>query len=287
MQTFLAVADRASVRRAAAYLHVTEAAVSAAVAQLERQLGARLITRSGRGIALTDAGRVYADYCRTILGLMQEAQAAVRRAETGRLRIGVVATAAEYVVLAPLASFRQRYPDVELSLSIHPRDLLFAELRHHEADLVIAGRPPQGTGLIIRASRPNQLVVVGAPDADPHTATWLLRGPGSGTRDATVALLDRLQTAPPTLTLGTHGAVLAAARAGLGVTLVHRDAITDDLAAGRLVPIPMPDTPMDRPWHAVTTVTPPPAVVLFLSHLTDPDQVGAAAFTPATGVSPR
>ncbi|WP_245721242.1 LysR family transcriptional regulator [Nocardia pseudovaccinii] len=281
METFLAVARQGSIRRAATQLHITEAAVSAAVAHIEKQLGAKLIAKAGRGIALTEAGRIYSEYCRTILGLMKEANAAVRRAETGKLRIGVVATAGEYVLLGPLASFRNRYPDIELSLSVHPRDVLFLELHHHETDLVIAGRPPRDTGLVIRARRPSQLVVVGAPDCpDPLHSTWLLRGRGSGTRDATLSLIDRLEISPPTLTLGSHGAVLAAAREGLGVTLIHTDALAQDLESGLLQVLPVDGTPMDRPWHAVTTRTPTPTTRLFLAHILDPAEVGPHAFDP-------
>ncbi|WP_330230898.1 LysR family transcriptional regulator [Nocardia sp. NBC_00508] len=280
METFLAVARQGSIRRAAAQLHITEAAVSAAVAHIEKQLGAKLVAKSGRGIALTEAGRIYAEYCRGILGLMQEAQAAVRRAETGRLRIGVVATAGEYVLLRPLASFRRRFPDIELSLSVHPRDVLFLELQHHETDLVIAGRPPRDTGLVVRARRPSGLVVVGRPELDPLHTTWLLRGRGSGTREATLGLLDQLRIQPPTLTLGSHGAVLAAAREGLGVTLIHSDAISQDLENGVLRILPVDGTPLDRPWHAITTRTPTPTTRLFLTHLLDPAEVGTDAFHP-------
>lgn len=282
METFLVVARLGSIRRAAAQLHITEAAVSAAVAYIEKQLGAKLIAKSGRGITLTDSGRIYAEYCRSILGLMQEAQAAVRQAETGRLRIGVVATAGEYVLLRPLVSFRNRYPAIELSLSIQPRDLLFLELQHHETDLVIAGRPPQHAGLVTRARRPSRLVVVGAAQQarDPLSDTWLLRGRGSGTRDATLRLLDQLEITPPTLTLGTHGAVLAAAREGLGVTLIHSDALENDLATGALEILPVAGTPLDRPWHATTTRTPTPTARLFLAHITDAERVGADAFVP-------
>ncbi len=280
METFLVVARQGSIRRAATRLHVTEAAVSAAVAHIERQLGAKLIAKAGRGITLTEAGRVYAEYCRSILGLMQEARAAVRRAETGRLRIGVVATAGEYVLLRPLASFRERYPDVELSLSVHPRDALFLELQHHETDLVIAGRPPRDAGLVTMARRPSRLVVVGAPGhgRDPLHSTWLLRGRGSGTRDATLDLLDHLDITPPTLTLGSHGAVLAAARAGLGITLIHSDAIVGDLDSGALCLLEVDGTPLDRPWHAITTRTPTPTTRLFLTHLLDAAVVGDDAF---------
>ncbi|MFG3615859.1 LysR family transcriptional regulator [Nocardia sp. NPDC047654] len=280
METFLAVARHGGIRRAAAQLHITEAAVSAAVAHIEKQLGAKLIAKSGRGITLTEAGRVYAEYCRGILGLMKEAQAAVRRAETGRLRIGVVATAGEYVLLRPLASFRRRFPDIELSLSVHPRDALFLELQHHETDLVIAGRPPRDTGLVVRARRPSSLVVVGLPEFDPLHATWLLRGRGSGTREATLGLLDQLRIEPATLTLGSHGAVLAAAREGLGVTLIHSDAISHDLENGVLRVLPVEGTPLDRPWHAITTGTPTPTTRLFLTHLLDPAEVGSDAFHP-------
>ncbi|MGF6888206.1 DNA-binding transcriptional LysR family regulator [Nocardia sp. GAS34] len=287
METFLAVARHGSIRRAAAQLHVTEAAASASVAHIERQLGAKLIAKSGRGITLTEAGRVYAEYCRSILGLMQEAQAAVRRAETGRLRIGVVATAGEYVLLRPLASFRDRYPDIEVGLSIHPRDVLFLELLHHETDLVIAGRPPGDAGLVIRARRPSRLVVVGSAGRwpDPLTATWLLRGDGSGTRDTTLALLERLQIRPPTLTLGTHGAVLAAAREGLGVTLIHGDAIESPVAAGHLEILRVEGTPLDRPWHAVTTRNPTPPARLFIDHLLRASV--AAAFEPVAAPPER
>ncbi len=278
METFVAVARRGSIRRAAAELHVTEAAVSAAVAHIEKQLGATLIAKSGRGIVLTEAGRIYADYCRGILGLMREAQTAVRRAETGRLRIGVVATAGEYVLLRPLAAFRRRFPEIELSLSVQPRDLLFLELQHHETDLVIAGRPPRDAGLVVRARRPSCLVVVGVPELDPMHTTWLLRGRGSGTREATVGLLDQLGIEPPTLTLGSHGAALAAAREGLGVTLIHSDAISHEVGQGVLRVLPVPGTPLDRPWHAVTSRTPAPATRLFLSHLLDPAEVGPDAF---------
>ncbi|MFF3225975.1 LysR family transcriptional regulator [Nocardia suismassiliense] len=281
METFLVVARLSSIRRAATQLHITEAAVSAAVAHIEKQLGAKLVAKSGRGIALTEAGRIYAEYCRSILGLMKEAHAAVQQAETGRLRIGVVATAGEYVLLRPLAAFRNRYPDIELSLSVHPRDVLFLELQHHETDLVIAGRPPRNTGLVIRARRPSHLIVVGAADQDPLRTTWLLRGRGSGTRDATLTLLDQLEISPPTLTLGSHGAVLAAAREGLGVTLIHSDAVSQDLESGVLRILPVTGTPMDRPWHAITTRTPTPTTRLFLTHILDPDEVGADAFHAA------
>lgn len=280
MRTFLAVAETGSVRLGAQKLHVTEPAVSTAIASVERRLHAKLFRRAGRGIVLTEAGRVYADYCRTILGLVAESELAVRGATVGQLRIGAVGTASEYVVPHLLAHFRARHPDVDFTLTVEPRDELFGSLGHHEMDVVFAGRPPRGSNLVTRATRDNELIVVAAPGVHDHplTSPWLLRGPGSGTRETTLALLEQLEAAPPTLTLGTLGAVVAAAREGLGLTLVHADAVADDLTDGRLVVVHLARTPMKRPWHLVTATVPTAAAILFVSACTDATALGESAF---------
>jgi len=280
MRTILTVAETGSVRAAAGVLHVTEPAVSSAVSQVERRLHTKLFAKAGRGIALTEAGRTYADYCRTILGLVAESELAVRRAGVSHLRLGAVGTASEYVVPRFLASFRTRHPDVELALNVEPRDELFTSLAHHELDLVFSGRPPRKSHLVSRATRDNALIVVGAPGAarNPLASTWLLRGPGSGTRETTMSLFEQLEADPPTLTLGTLGAVVAAAREGLGLTLVHADAVADDLQAGRLMEIHVARTPMKRPWHLTTTEAPTAAAILFIAVCTDVSTFGSDAF---------
>ncbi|MEV5966353.1 LysR family transcriptional regulator [Kribbella sp. NPDC051952] len=280
LQTFLAVHESGSIRSAAETLHVTPPAVSAAIAALENALGTALFTKSGRGIVTTDAGETFAAYARKLLGLLAEAAGAVHDADRGRLRIGAVATASEYVLPRLMASFADEHPQVELSLSVLPRDELFALARDHAVDIVLAGRPPRGSGLVTRARRDNRLVLVGRPgrEDDPLTSTWLLTGQGSGTRDTTLSLLTRLQAAPPLLTLGTSGAAVAAARQGLGVTLVHEEAVRSQVDAGELAPYAVPGTPVDRPWHLCTTAEPTAASRLFLRHVCNPDRVGAAAF---------
>jgi DNA-binding transcriptional LysR family regulator len=179
-----------------------------------------------------------------------------------------------------MAAFVRRHPTVELSLSVLPRDDLFARAGHHELDVVLAGRAPRGSHLVSRASRPNELVLVASPDleGDPLTATWLLRARGSGTRGSTTTLLSQLEARPRTLTLGTHGAVVAAAREGLGVTLVHAEAVRRDLDAGTLVVLPLRGTPLDRPWHLTTPRQLTRAARLFVGLVTDPAAVGVDAF---------
>ncbi len=291
LRTFVAVADTGSVRAAAARLSVTESAVSAALASLQVELGAALVERQGRGVRLTAAGQVYAGYARKILGLLEEGAAAAGRgsvAERGALRLGAVTTAAEYLLPGLLASFRRRFPDVQVTLEVGVRDRVQQLLADHSLDVVIGGRPPRGQAMVTRAVRRNALVVVAAPTLRPDLAgtPWLLREQGSGTRETTLALLDTLEIRPPTLSVGSHGAVLASATLGLGIALVSQDAAARQLSAGELVTVPVRGTPLLRPWHAVTGRAPTATTRLFVAHLLDASTAGDLVFQP-TGAARR
>jgi DNA-binding transcriptional LysR family regulator len=274
LRAFVGVADTGSVRAAARRLFVTESSVSAAIAALVREVGVPLLERDGRGVRLTPAGERYVDYARTILGLHDQAMAAARgesAPERGLVRLASVTTAGEHVLPYMLASFRTTHPLMQLRLEVGPRDVVWPMLAHHEVDLVVAGRPPDELTARVRAVRPNSLVVVGAPELangfTPGRVTWLLREIGSGTRSTCLALLRGLEDDPPLLTFGSTGAVVAGALAGLGVSLVSRDAVSAHVADGRLVELPVPGTPMDRPWHLVAAEELTASAELVVKHL--------------------
>lgn len=276
LRTFLAVADTGSVRAAAQELVVTQAAVSASLAALQKSLGLALLAPEGRGLRLTSAGESYAGYVRRVLGLLGEAGLAAAAAadpDRGELRIAAVTTAAEQIAPGLLSSFRQRYPQMGVRLEAGNRDRVRELLDRHQTDLVVTGRPEPGWEVAVRAVRPHELVVVAAPAlalaarqagqagllAWLARQTWLLREPGSGTRASTEALLAELDLAPPTLLVGSNVAIRESARVGLGVTLVSRDAVAGELAAGRLATLPVPGTPLYRDWYLLAHPGPLPA----------------------------
>ena len=303
LRTFLAVADQGSVRAAAEELVVTQAAVSAAVAALQKSLGFQLVRPEGRGLRLTDAGAVYVHYVRRVLGLLDEAgraAAAEGDPDGGELRIGAVTTAAEQLVPGLLRGFRREHPRTGVLLEAGNRDRVRALLDRHQVDVVVGGRPEPGQDVRVYAVREHLLSVVAAPELAatagqapaagqapcpgqapgagegagllPWLAsqTWLLREAGSSTRSSTQALLAELDIAPLTLTVGSNGAIRESASVGLGVTLMSRDAVAQELAAGRLTELPVPGTPLRRDWYLIANPGPlPHPAARLIAHVLD------------------
>lgn len=283
LRALVELADTGSVRGAAERLVVTESSISSAVRALSNDIGITLVDRHGRGVRLTPAGQRYVEYARRILGLHDEAILAARGEadpENGSVRLAAVTSAGELLIPAALASFRRQHPGVRLNLEVASRNAVWPMLSRHEVDLVVAGRPPEELRkkVRVRAVSPNTLIVVGRPELadgfEPAGATWLLREPGSGTRHTMTSLFDDLDVTPPQLVLGSHGAVVSAAAAGLGVTLVSRQAVLRELETGVLVELSVPGTPLNRPWHVVSQATPTMSTELLVRHLVSQRELG-------------
>jgi DNA-binding transcriptional LysR family regulator len=262
LRTFLDVARTGSVREVAKESVISQPAVSAALAGLQRELGVTLVERDGRGLRLTEAGREVEGAGRRVLALLEDlrlrAQAAAAP-DAGRLRLGVVTTAAEHLVPELLAGFRERYPRANIELEVANRARTWDRLAYGEIELALGGRPPLDRAFRSLATSPNALVVVAKPgtigdSGELKRATWLLREPGSGTRLATEEALETLDAAPPRLTIGSNGAILGCVRIGLGVSLLPLEAVAHDLADRTLAVVPTPFTPIERPWHLVASV---------------------------------
>jgi DNA-binding transcriptional LysR family regulator len=265
LRIFLAVVRQGSVKGAAAELLVTQPAVSAGVAALERDFGVALLAREGRGVRLTPAGEVLARYAATSLGLLEQGRDAATAAAhpgRGRLRLAAVHTAGEYVVPPLLKAFGTRYPDVEIFLEVGNRALVIERLLDRRADLGIGGRPPEDGRIKGESFLRNRLVIVGSPDHErnvrPPVApgrlqdVWLLREPGSGTAATTEEFLADHGIKPRAiLRLGSNGAVKQAASMGMGITLISAHAVSLELSAGTLTRLRVRGTPIERRWFAL------------------------------------
>jgi len=265
LRSFLAVIRTGSVTAAADELIVTQPSVSAAITALSHELGTPLLERDGRGVRPTLAGRAFTPYATDVIGLLEKGrQAALEAAAAAErlLRIAAVTTAAESFVPALMRAFSISHPTVRLALSVGNRGQVLDMLVTHEADVAFGGRPPSDQRIDARPFRPNELVLIGAADdplagdstvSPPQLAgrTWLLREPDSGTRSANEEFLSAFGLEGETLTVGSNGAIRQAARLGLGISFLSRDAVASDLDAGLLSVIAVDPAPAPRDWHVM------------------------------------
>jgi DNA-binding transcriptional LysR family regulator len=283
LAAFACVVRRGSVTAAAEELFVTQPSVSAAIAALERELGAKLLERDGRGLRPTSAGEAFAPYASHVLGLLDEGGRAAREAASGSrstLRISAVTSAGDHVVPPLIRAFRDAHPELDIALHIGNRAEVFAGLLDHRADVAITGRVPDDERLVGEAFGVNEIVLVTAPD-DPlakrrwvaveelAARPWLLREPGSGSRAMAEEWLRLRGLVPSVLTLGSNTAVREAARAGLGIGLVSRTSAALELRHGLLGTIRPRGGLPQRQWFVVrSTVGPPrPAAEAFVAFL--------------------
>jgi DNA-binding transcriptional LysR family regulator len=116
---FLSVARHRSLSRAAAELDLGQPTISDRLRALERELGATLVRRHGRGVALTPEGEAFVSYAQRTLDVLKQGKETVRAAHTGsggRVSIAVTVTAGAYLFAPALVAFQQEHPDIEVQV---------------------------------------------------------------------------------------------------------------------------------------------------------------------------
>ena len=286
LSAFLSVVRRGSVTAAAEELFVTQPSVSAAVAALEREVGAKLLERDGRGLRPTAAGARVRAVRRARARAARGGRPGGARVHDGAratLRISAVTSAGDHVVPPLIRAFCDRHPELDIDLHIGNRSEVFAGLLEHRADVAITGRVPEDERLRGEAFGVNEIVLVTAPD-DPLARRrwvaveelggrpWLLRELGSGSRAMAEEWLRTRGLVPSILTLGSNTAVREAARAGLGIGLVSRTSAALELKAGLLGAIRPRGGLPQRQWFVVRCTVGParPAADSFVAFLGSP-----------------
>ena len=150
LRVFREVARHGSFSAAAEALGYTQPAVSRQIATLEAELGTILVRRVPQGAVLTDAGSLLLDRADAILGRLDEVENELRALaglEGGRLRLASFASAAASIVPLAIARFRERYPTVELSITMADPIYSLPQLRAGELDIALSHDPLNGAPL--------------------------------------------------------------------------------------------------------------------------------------------
>jgi DNA-binding transcriptional LysR family regulator len=238
-------------------------------------------------VALTEAGRMLQDYGQRVTNLTDEVRrtlAELQGLQLGSLRIGASSTPGLYLLPERLARFRREHPGVETQWVISNSADIAGRVAGGELDLGYVGALSAVRGLQARPFAEDEVVLIAPPrhpiarrttDAAMVLAalareTWIMREPGSGTRDVVLAGLSAWEISPArTMELAGCEAVKRAVAAGLGVGYASTHAIVLELEHGLLSAIAHPRFRFRRPLYLVTRkdARPSPAGLAFTARL--------------------
>jgi LysR family glycine cleavage system transcriptional activator len=282
LRAFEAAARLGSYSEASRELNVTHAAVAQHVRALEAHFGQPLLRRAGRGMAPTEVGQRLAVALSAGFG---EIAAGVRAVMQGRAERPVSLTTtpsfAETWLMPRLAQFWSAHPDVPLSISTGAR---LADLRRDGFDIAIRyGRgawpgceaEPLTDANIVAVASPGLAATLSGPAPDPETSGALLRLSGArwlfDPQDAEFLVWLRAGGLDPdalsSSRFDANPVVLAACRAGAGVSVQPRAVVEADVAEGRLIVLAeQRDSPLA--YHLLHLPGPmPPRVATFITWL--------------------
>jgi DNA-binding transcriptional LysR family regulator len=260
-----ALARHLNMTRAAEEIHVTPSAFSIQIKQLSQGLGLPLHEQAGKKLFLTEAGRAVAAASRDMLDrldLLGMELAEMQGLERGRLSLAMITTA-KYFATRLIGDFCRAHPEVEFALEVVNREQILERMRQNLDDLYIMGQAPEDLDVVAAPFAENPLVVL-APAGHPlceenriaperlEREPFILREPGSGTRQATERYFAQRGIRPPTrMTLGSDETIKQAVAAGLGLAVLSRHVLTLDQGSGPLREIDVEGFPIRRQWYIV------------------------------------
>ena len=251
-----------SYSRAAERHHVSQSAASQAIGKLERDLGATLLDRTRRPLAVTPSGHAFYEACLGVLAAWEQARAAVSAAEPsidGTVRLAAIYSVGVYEVSRYLQEFASAYPEATVQLEcLHSHQVVGAVL-NGEADVGMLSFPPHDPDLVVIGLRSEPMVFVCGPHhrlARRRTVRPVdLRGEGFVAFEPSLMIRKVIDRA-----LRHHGAqvevalefdnidtIKQAVAGGQGVSILPRPTIEPEIELGTLVGIPIAIPDLVRP----------------------------------------
>lgn len=217
LRYFETIAELQHVGRASAKLHRTQPALTSSVRRLEEDCGAALFEKSGRGIRLTDAGKVLLKWAQRMRFDIEDAKrelSAIGQGLVGHVRIGIVPTAAQFLLPSAARKLLEEAPDATLSTVVGLVGSLEPMLRAGEIDLMVGTEGREEAGWDSRVLAEDSVVVAAVADhelfrgreptlKDLTRYRWALQPPGAPTRDWLDHTFDRKRLPRPQVQVET------------------------------------------------------------------------------------
>ncbi|KJH73446.1 LysR family transcriptional regulator [Aliterella atlantica] len=265
LKVFEAVARHSSFTRAAEELFLTQPTVSMQVKQLAKAVGLPLFEQVGKQLYLTTAGQELYATCHDVFEKISQFEIVVadlKGLKQGGLRLSTITTA-KYVIPRLLGPFCQRYPGIDVSLTVTNHERVLENLLHNRDDLYIVSQTPEDIDVSFHPFLENPLVVL-APRSHPLAGEknipiesladepFIMREPGSGTRKAVQALFERHGVSVKVkLDLGSNEAIKQAIAGGLGLSVLSRHVLALEGLNSQITVLDVQEFPIKRYWYVV------------------------------------
>jgi DNA-binding transcriptional LysR family regulator len=251
LKAFIAINETGTFTAGAARVHVTQAAISMQLKQLEREVGAPLFVRAPRRVILTEAGEALLERARAILREHDAALAEIAElagAEHGRLRVG---SASAMVAADPLPrilkELRARHPRADVSISSGTSEALVRQILAGELDMAFVSLPVETRGIQTEVLSRDELVAIGSPrhklakqrvvTAETLAKEKLILGERGGNTRRLIDQFFAEAGVHPTITmeLSRLAAIKRMVEADMGVGIVPSRSAREEVESGRLV----------------------------------------------------
>lgn len=248
LRSLLAVGKEGNVTRAADSLHLTQPAVTQQLRGLEREFGAKLVERTGRGVRLTAAGETLREHAQRALAILDEARrqvADLNAGETGHLTIGAGVTTSIFHLPQWLNDFKRSHPAVDVVVRTGPSRQIATLTLDREIDLGLVTSATSHPNLSVTPLFSEKIVLVAPPHhplvgrsstvADLSALPLILFPRGSGFRQyLEQALAAAGLSADVKMETDSVEAIKGFVAAGLGGSLLPRSAVDAEIADGSL-----------------------------------------------------
>lgn len=202
LQSFYITVKHNSISKAAKDLHMTQPGLSMQLQNLENELGVSLLTRSNKGVKLTEEGKVIFDYANTLLSIQGNIERDLKNLHENRpkLKIGSCKVVGEYALPCSIYTFKHQHEEVDIMMEVSNSSSVIQDLLDHSINIGIVQIEPNNTEIISQVIFDDKLVLVGKKSSSPEKISLdelkniplIMREKYSGTRMITEKALKKV-----------------------------------------------------------------------------------------------
>jgi DNA-binding transcriptional LysR family regulator len=270
LEVFVKAYELKSFSKAGLALYLTQPTVSEHIRLLEEDLGLVLFDRQGKEVLPTQGGRLLYQYARQLMALRQDSVRVMnqfRDKGVGDLLIGGSNIPGQYFLPGLLGRFRDRFPKVHIRLLIGDTQNIQNNILEGAIELGLVGAQSDHRQISCQLLATDELVCISPPKGVKEKQKaldgrellafpFILREKGSGTRKALEQAFKKIDLDVKDLQvvaeMGSNEAVRQSVKAGLGISIISRRAVLEDLEEGRLQEIKIKKLPLIRNFYLIT-----------------------------------